>query len=78
MYHFKLFYSVIGGWLAGKAAENPKLISELKQLDGVWVETSNMKSELQALGIKNTTITAIFSMVFYRDDSMYLLQKHTQ
>ena len=56
VYHFKLFYSVIGGWLASKAAENPKLISRLTQLDGIWVETRKMKSELQALGVENTTV----------------------
>lgn len=56
VYHFKLFYSVIGGWLASRAVENPKLITQLTQLDGIWVETGKMKSELQALDIKNTTV----------------------
>lgn len=56
IYHFKLFYSVIGGWLASKAAENPKLIFQLTQLDGIWVETRKMKSELTALGIENITV----------------------
>lgn len=56
MRQFKLFYSVIGGWLASQAAENSKLITQLKQLDGIWVETMKMKSELQAIGIDNITI----------------------
>ncbi len=56
VYHFKLFYSVIGGWLAGKAAENSRLISRLKQVDGIWVETRIMQSELQSLGIENTVV----------------------
>lgn len=56
VYHFRLFYSVIGGWIVSKAGENPKLISQLTQLDGVWVETRKMKSELQALGVENTTV----------------------
>lgn len=56
VYHFKLFYSVVGGWLASKANGNSKLISLLTQLDGIWVETRKMKSELQGLGIENITV----------------------
>ena len=56
VYRYKLFYSVIGGWLASKAAENPRLILQLKQLDGIWVETKKMQRELQALGVENTEV----------------------
>ena len=56
VYHFELFYSVIGGWLVSKAAENPYLISKLKQVDGIWVETRKMQGELRSLGIENTEV----------------------
>ena len=56
VFHYKIFYSVIGGWLASKASDNPKLISQLKQIDGIWVETKKMQKELQDLGVENTEV----------------------
>lgn len=67
VYHFKLFYSVIGGWLASKAEKSPKLVSQLAQLDGVWVETERMKSELQTLGLEN--ITVIPNVKYFKETS---------
>ena len=49
----KLFYDVIGGWLADILSDNPKLLKQLKKLNGIWVETSSMKRDLQAMGLQN-------------------------
>lgn len=75
VYHFKLFYSVIGGWLASKAADNPKLVSQLTKLDGIWVETRKMKSELQALDIKNTAV--IPNVKYLKEVSQCRIEVHS-
>lgn len=56
----KLFYDVIGGWLPTVAEKDPKLISCLKKLDGIWVETSSMQRDLEKLGLEQVTVVPNF------------------
>lgn len=56
----KIYYDVIGGWLPEKLSENPSLLKVLKKFDGIWVETSSMKSDLNALGLQNIVVLPNF------------------
>ncbi len=50
---FRLFYDVIGGWLAEDLKKTPILLKCLKVYDGIWVETTSMKESLEDLGLDN-------------------------
>lgn len=56
----KIFYDVIGGWLPDKLEKEPRLLKLLKEFDGVWVETTNMKTRLNSLGMDNVTVIPNF------------------
>ncbi len=56
----RLFYSVIGGWLPEYLRGKPLLTKILQKLDGIWVETSRMKSALAASGFSNVHIVPNF------------------
>lgn len=56
----KLYYDVIGGWLARFIRNRPLLRCTLKRFDGIWVETSVMRNELKEQGIENLTIVPNF------------------
>jgi glycosyltransferase involved in cell wall biosynthesis len=49
----KLYYIVIGGWLPELLKSNPKLNSQLKKFDGIYVETHTMIKLLNQMGLKN-------------------------
>lgn len=51
--HFRLFYDVIGGWLAEDIKKTPILLKCLKIYNGIWVETTSMKESLENLGLDN-------------------------
>ncbi len=59
----KIFYDVIGGWIPGMTKENIKLKKRLKQFDGIWVETKNMKAELEEQGFTNIGIVPNFKNI---------------
>lgn len=56
----KLFYSVIGGWLSTLLQNKPLLTSMLKKFNGVWVETTSMKSALEKMGFQNIAVVKNF------------------
>lgn len=56
IYHKKLHYSVIGGWLPAMLLECKWLIKYLKKFHYIYVETSVMKTALENLGINNSII----------------------
>ncbi len=56
----KLYYDVIGGWLPTVAEKDPRLLEDLKKLDGIWVETSSMKKALNDLGLSQVTVVPNF------------------
>lgn len=49
----RLHYVVVGGWLADRLQENPKLIPPIKRLDRVFVELEPMREALIKLGVEN-------------------------
>ncbi len=56
----KVFYSVIGAWLAKLVKDKPRLSKSLQKLDGIWVETNTLKNELAAINITNVKIVNNF------------------
>lgn len=66
----KIYYDVIGGWLASKAENNKWLAYKLKKFNGVWVETSSMKSDLEKLGFKNVYVFKNFKNLEVVHDSV--------
>lgn len=53
IFHRKLHYSVIGGWLPKFLKDRPSLAKRLKSFDGIYVETNTMKAALEAQGFNN-------------------------
>ena len=49
----KLFYCVIGGWLASELKTLPSLIPVLSTFSGIWVETNSLRIDLINLGLNN-------------------------
>lgn len=59
----KLFYDVVGGWLAEKLKDEQDLLELVKKFDGIWVETSSMKAALNELGVNNVTVVPNFKFL---------------
>ena len=55
-YKRKLFYVVIGGWLPTFLKDKKKLEKQLKNFDGIFVETQTMKNALQDMGFANVSV----------------------
>lgn len=56
----KIHYSVIGGWLPKLVETKKGLAKALKKLDGIYVETSTMKNDLEQQGFKNVHVVPNF------------------
>ena len=59
----RIFYDVIGGWLPSLLESNKALSRRLQSLDGIWVETANMKCDMQELGFHNVTVVKNFKSI---------------
>lgn len=55
-YKRKLFYIVIGGWLADYLKDKKGLEKKLKKFNGIFVETSTMKKALEEKGFTNVFV----------------------
>ncbi len=53
IFHRKLHYVVIGGWLPKLLRNNPKLVTGLKDFTGIYVETHSMIDVLNKSGLNN-------------------------
>lgn len=71
----RLIYDVIGGWLPDILKDDPALVHILKQFDGVWVETNNMKNALERLGFQNITVIPNFKKLNIVDISSIKAQQ---
>ena len=56
LFHRRLHYVVIGGWLPDYLKDKPRLAKQLKKFDGIYVETSTMKKAMEDQGFKNLHI----------------------
>jgi len=52
----KIIYIVIGGFLPNLLRRNSKYIKYLKKYQAIFVQTTNLKQEINVLGLKNTYI----------------------
>lgn len=56
----KIYYSVIGGWLAKFISDKPALEKDLKRFDAIFVETTTMKKALDEKNFNNVSVIANF------------------
>lgn len=63
LYKRKIFYIVIGGWLPEFLEKRKGLLKKVKKLDKVFVETNNMKKQLEKLDVKNVEILVNFKNI---------------
>lgn len=56
IFHRKLHYIVIGGWLDGYLAQHSLVEKTLHKFHGIYVETQTMKNALQKRGFSNVII----------------------
>jgi len=55
-YKKKIFYDVIGGWIANVLSNNQALRKALMKFNGILVETSTMKNKLNELNLNNVFV----------------------
>lgn len=60
MFHRKLHYVVIGGWLADYLHSHRRVAKALHRFTGIYVETSTMQRALEALGYQNVFLMPNF------------------
>lgn len=70
-YRKKIFYSVIGGWLPKILETNGALKKILKEFNGIWVETSSMKADMDAMGFDNVYVVPNFKSLKSADVPEY-------
>ena len=56
LFHCRLHYSVIGGWLQDLLPNHPDVMKALHKFTGIYVETQTMKKALQNLGYDNVCV----------------------
>ena len=56
LFHRRLHYSVVGGWLPELTKNNKGLGKRLKKFDHIYVETDTMKKALEEQGFTNITV----------------------
>lgn len=63
IFHRKLFYSVIGGWLPSFLENRSRLSRCLQGFDKIYVETKTMKSNLDSRGFDNVIVAPNFKNI---------------
>lgn len=73
VFHRKLHYVVIGGWLNELLDEHKKIEAELKAFTGIYVETNAMKSALCNRGFYNVEVMPNFKdiKILSEDELVY-------
>lgn len=70
----KIYYDVIGGWLPELIENKKKLCKCLRQFDGIWVETEQMKRDLETLHFKNISVIPNFKEITPLDINELLIK----
>lgn len=68
LFNKNLLYVVIGGWLPEVIAKNRFYYILCRNIDGIYVETNDMKKKLNTLGLKNVEILPNFKRVKVLDN----------
>ena len=63
IFHRKLHYVVIGGWLPSFLKDKDRLRKSVSQFTGVYVETTTMQNALKEIGITNTYLLKNFKNI---------------
>lgn len=71
-----LHYVVVGGWLSGFTKRHRFLTSCLKRLDYIWVETTCMKRDLEALNFSNIHLLRNFKDLVPLSESQLVYKNH--
>lgn len=74
VFHRKLHYVVIGGWLPSFLKDKKRLREGVNRFTGVYVETGTMQVELEKLGISNTYILKNFKDIRVLSESELISQ----
>lgn len=77
LFHRKLHYVVIGGWLPEFLKKRKKLTKALMSFDGIYVETNTMKKALEAQGFNNVYVMPNFKDLNILKESE-LVYHHTE
>lgn len=56
IFHRKIHYIVIGGWLPDYLRKDKRLRKNIKKFAGIYVETESMKNDLESIGLNNVYI----------------------
>lgn len=62
-FSFKIHYSVIGGWLPKLCLNDARILEKLKKIDYIYVETNNMKNQMNELGFTNVEVVPNFKNI---------------
>ena len=71
LYHRKIHYVVIGGWLSEMCEQKPWLMKQLKKIDYIYVETTTMKNALEKQGFRNVLVMPNFKDLKILDKPVY-------
>lgn len=74
VFHRKLHYVVIGGWLPTLLQKHKQLADPLKSFHGIYVETKTMKKALVEQGFSNILVMPNFKKLNILDESQLIYQ----
>lgn len=77
LFHRKLHYAVIGGWLPEFLKKRKKLTKALMSFDGIYVETNTMRKALEAQGFNDVYVMPNFKDLNILKESE-LVYHHTE
>lgn len=60
IFHRKLHYVVIGGWLSELLEKNDRIKKDLNEFNCIYVETNEMKTKLNTIGLQNVVVMPNF------------------
>lgn len=74
VFHRKLHYVVIGGWLPTLLQKHKRLAETLKSFNGIYVETKTMKKALVEQGFSNIFVMPNFKKLNILEESQLIYQ----
>ena len=63
IFHRKLHYVVIGGWLSELLEKNDRIKKDLNEFNCIYVETNEMKTKLNTIGLQNVVVMPNFKQL---------------
>lgn len=71
IYKCKVYYLVVGGWLARFLSKQQQYINMINRLDGLFVQTNRLMKELNKIGVEKTNLLPNFRK--FKVDNNYKL-----